>query len=419
MMGPHYGSPDDDRTEAVNPYAGFSNPIDEAVSKEARTMASQSITLPQRGALPEPTRTKVRANVQAYIKRHSLKYAAIARQLSVPSSTLSEVLRGKYKGDPDSILRKLNAWIDDDAGRRNKDKPLGFYETNVFKAIRDAARYAKRHALTDPAMQFAQDDSRIVLAYGPSGCGKTMGAKALVHDDPNAIYVRIRTNGGTAKGVLDAIIDYCKWAGRSYLTQRQTFIMDRLRGSGRLLIIDEAHRLSRTGYEVLRDLADECGIPILLLGTSEIKDRVHRIRAGADKARDDQFCRRVGYTVDLLRGTDGQGGTKRPIFSLDEIVAIFHDDEVRLTDDGAEFLCILANTIGIGSLGMAKNIYHNAMMYARRGPRKVIDRDLLLKSVKRVMMPTGFDLDGPVLNQITDAENALHKIGEDRRAVAG
>jgi len=382
-------------------------------------MASTAIPIKKTGALSAIERGHVRDAVRAHLKQHSISYAALARQIGVGSSTVSEVLNDKYKGDGDPVLRKLNAWLDDDVGQRNNHQPLGYYPTNVFKAIRDAAKVAKRRAIKGDMKTPKAEQSRIVMAYGPSGCGKTLGARALCAEDPTAIYIRIHTGRGSMHGILNLIIESCQWRGRPHHQKKLEFVFERLRGSGRLLVIDEAHKVAESGYEILRDLTDECGIPILLLGTSEIQNRVHRLRSGIGKGRDDQFCRRVGYTVDLLRGNDGKGGDKRPFFTLDEIRAIFRDDVVRLTDDGAEFLCVLANTVGIGSLGMASNIYQNALVSARQRGKK-IDRQLLWRAAESVLMPQGFELDGPVELQIHEAEEQLRKYQTtERRAVAG
>lgn len=394
------------------------NPIQAALSTEARHMPSLAVRINQGGALTDTQRGQIRRAIAVHTKKHGLSYKALARQINASPSTISEVVNDKYKGNSDDILRKLNAWIDDDAGRRDKSKPLGFYETNIFKAIRSAAKFAKRHAVTGDINQLQAERARIVMAYGPSGCGKTLGARAICADDPNAIYVRIRTGRGNLHGILNLIVESCQWRGRPFHQKQLEFVFDKLRGSGRLLIVDEAHKLVEKGYELLRDLTDECGIPILLLGTSEIQDRVHRIRAGVGKGRDDQFCRRVGYTVDLLKGTDGRGGDKRPIFSLDEVVAIFHDADVRLTPDGAEFLCVLANTIGLGSLGMASNIYQNALMAARQRNRP-INRKLLLDATQSVLLPQGHAFEGTVAKQIASTEKSLHEMPGNRRAVAG
>lgn len=395
---------------------GTKNPIDSALSMEAREMQS-ALRLPKDGQLDEETRLQIRTLAQRHIAEHGLTIKAVSRQCGVSESTLHEALAGTYKGKIENVLRKVNAWLNDDAVRRTKSRLIGFYHTSVFKSIRDAAAVAKRNAVTDPNRDIGSDRPRIVIATGPSGCGKSIGAEALCAEDPNALYIRIRTGGGGSNALIRQIIDAGGWGGRESVRHCFAKLIARLKFTGRLLIIDEAHKLREGGYETLRDITDECGVPALLLGTEAASKRVETTRLGMGRYMDDQFSRRVCFVVDLLRGSDGEGGSKRPFFSLEEIRAIFRDDVVRLTDDGEEFLCAIANTIGIGMLAEAANIYDKAMMYAsRRRTHKVIDEQLLRSACKRVLIKDGFGLNAdshPVMRQI---DRSLKHVRELKRA---
>lgn len=391
------------------------NPIDEAVSMEARVML-KSIKIPADSTLSPDLCAEVRKAVKTHIKSYRITYSTISKQIGVGESTISETLKGKYKGDSDTVLRKLNAWIDDDERRRGRDRPLGFYETNVFKSIRDLARIAKRNAVTDRRRVVGDDKPRIVIGYGPPGCGKTLGIDALCAEDTTALKIRVRTGGGTGNAVARAVLEAAGFRGRPQNVGNLEYIIDKLRYSGRLLIVDEAHKLGSSGFEVLRDLADDAGIPIMLLGTDRTNRKIERSRRGMDDFMDDQFSRRVGLVVDLLRGSDGEGGSKRPIFSLDEVRAIFKDDTVRLSGDGLELLCAIANTIGIGMLGMAVNIYEKAQYAARRKPNNEINADLLWKACERVLLPAGFEFmkqADPIKQQIA---TSLNRVRELKRA---
>jgi DNA transposition AAA+ family ATPase len=55
-------------------------------------------------------------------------------------------------------------------------------------------------------------------------------------------------------------------------------IRETLLEAPRLLIIDEVDRLCWRGVEILRDLSDETGVPIILVGTTESQRRLARFR---------------------------------------------------------------------------------------------------------------------------------------------
>lgn len=384
------------------PRTGCDNPVDAVIGMEARVMLKSVRLPPDDGLIPEALQVQIRETVAAHVERHRLTLREISVQIGVGESTVSEVLRGKYtRADASPILRKLNAWIDDDELRRRKVQPIGFYPTGVFDAIKGLAKYAKSNARIPGSQAKAvitQDHPRIVIGWGPAGCGKSIGAAALHAEDPLSILIRIESKGGTDSRVAKAIIDATGLRGRPGNESAIEFVIRRLRDSGRLLIVDEAHRLSTSGCELLRDLADVCGIPIMLLATQEFYARLTSVRTRTGNVTYDQFSRRVGYVCNLTRGLDGHGGSKRPIFSLDEVRAIFRVDNVRVTDDGAQYLCAVSCTIGLGMLGLAASIFEKALRWALRKNR-VIDEALLRKSADRVLIPAG-EQESEILVQI-------------------
>ena len=61
---------------------------------------------------------------------------------------------------------------------------------------------------------------------------------------------------------------------RAYQTQLER-VIDALRNSDRLLIIDEAHALKGAApIELLRDIHDTTGVPIMCLATKDFHDRL-------------------------------------------------------------------------------------------------------------------------------------------------
>lgn len=245
------------------------------------------------------------------------------------------------------------------------------------------------------------------MAKGPSGIGKTAGAIALAATDPNSILIRVVEGRGSAPGVARLI---AKAIGLRDMPRHTGSIIDqiieRLTNCGRLLIVDEAHGMVRTGFNLLRDLSDVCGIPILLLGTARMQRRVVQPRMGLGNFMDEQFSRRVAYVVDLLKGSDGKGGSKRPFFSEAEIIAIFKRDNLRLTDDAVDYLQAVACTVAIGMLGQAVNIFEKARTVARRG-NGLVDSRILRAAAEKVLMAPG-DRNEEILRQI-DAQSARNR----------
>ena len=378
------GPPDPAATNDVNP-------IDAGLEQDGRILL-KSLRLPAAGPLPMDLQASIRDVVRDHIRENRLTYREVARQVDYAESTLSEVLKGTYqRADPSPILRKLNTWIDDDERRRRKKRPLGFYATSVFATIRGLAQYAKSHARTpeahrNPVAEY--DPPRIALGYGPAGIGKTIGARALNAEDPLSIYIRVEQRSGTDAGLADLIIGAMGIRGAKRRRAAVRFVMEKLQDTGRLLIVDEAHRVKFSGLEFIRDLADVCGIPILLLATEEIYLKLTETRQRRGAMFYDQFSRRVCHVADLVKGLDGKGGTVRPIFSIAEIRAMFRADKVRISPDASQYLQDIACTVGLGMLGLAATIFEKAYRAALRG-KKTIDANLLRSAAKRVLIPAG------------------------------
>ena len=402
-------SPNGPESEQTNE----SNPIDDGLGQDSRILL-KSICLPEgEDRIPANLQAAIRDVVRDHLKQHRLTYREVARQIGYAESTVSEVLKGTYKrADASPILRKLNTWIDDDERRRQKKRPLGFYATSVFETIRGLAQYAKSHARTPDAQRnpvAEYDPPRIALGYGPAGIGKTIGARALNAEDTLSIYIRVEQKSGTDSGLADRIIDALGIRGAKRSKGAVRFVMETLHDTGRLLIVDEAHRVKFSGLEFIRDLADVCGIPILLLATEEVYLKLTETRQRRGAMFYDQFSRRVCHVADLVKGLDGKGGIKRPIFSIDEIRAMFKSDQVKVTRDASQYLQDIACTVGLGMLGLAATIFEKAYRAALRGKR-VIDVNLLRNAARRVLIPAG-NLEHETILQIEHTGERNRKMG--------
>ena len=392
-------------------------PITDPLGMEAREIM-KAIKLPTDGALSGAQRDKVIEAVQAHFKEHGITKAEAAVACDYAANTVGEVLNKNYKGDIDAVLRALNKFMEDDARRRAAKTPIGFFKTCVFQAMIFLVKFAKSNARTGKTAAGAEDSQSIVLGVGPAGCGKSAGAVALAADDPQSVFIRVREGGGAARPISHLIAAELGEEPAWQTFENTRVIERRLTGSGRLLIVDEAHRLGFSGCEVIRDIADICGIPILLLGTEQASAKINSVRLGAGNMLYDQFSSRVGMWLPLIEGIDGKGGSKRPIFSIEEIRAIFHSDEVRLSRDGEEFLQACACTVGgLGMLRFAKGAWQKAVRAARKRGVRMIDAALLRDAAR--LQPTDVSLSQTeILRRIESTMDQHRRMGGGVRQAA-
>lgn len=314
------------------------------------------------GKLTPSQRDEIRAALREYKERHRISDKQIAHQIGdLTASVVNEVISGKYAAATlDDHLRSLNDWMEGDAQRRATRSDRKFVETRVARLLLSCAERTTR-------------DRGIVLAHGPTGIGKTMCAHAIADKFPGTIYIRISQGDGgfhALRRTLTSRLRLVSSRGRARSTAGLTLnqaVFAKLRGSHRLLIIDEAHQLADSAIAFIRDIYDECGIPILLICT---KDLLDRIRSQSDEDHG-QFYSRLAWVCGLSRKEAdgrGDGGASGlvPLFSVKEIRAIYERDKVRLLPDAQAYLLEIANDLGKGSLRRCDVVYDAALKYERQ-----------------------------------------------------
>lgn len=299
---------------------------------------------------------RVIANLHAFTKRIGVSAAYVARSLGIAGSTLSQVLSWKYAGDWQSIVVDVDRWLEEELRRESAPRPARFVQTEVAREVFTVAEIAAKL-------------KTIGLVYGPSGIGKSLALQAVAADKPGAVYVSIESAGTSPLGVLESIsralrVDPGMGSSQRIIAHR---IKQTLKGTSRLLIIDEIHKLTErkhdTSFHVLRDLFDQTDrAPQLWCGTTDLMQYFDR---GAKSGREPlaQIRRRIGVRRDLLQrtragggGDPGGGGGAAPLFNIDEIRAVFGRGKMRLAPDAERYLTMLANLPDGGGLGACYNL---------------------------------------------------------------
>lgn len=299
-------------------------------------------TLPE-GKLSWDLVARVQEDFRAFKEKHSLSLSDIAKRLgpgfssAVLSSFLSMDGPEKYIGDTDRVVRGVNAFMEQFVRAKESPRPTGFVETRV----------AKRMLTT---VQHAVELRAIGLIYGPSGIGKSLTLQAAHSMFPGSIMMRTRSTTRTAGGLAKQLAEEMKVrATTTYQIQRK--LIESLQDTDRPLFVDEAHQLHHGALEFLRDLHDECGIPMVLAGTAQLEKAVSDTDIWYG-----QFSSRTALRCDLIEHWNPDSRHKKPLFSVEEIRKVFQSDKVRLTDDGALMLMKVANCMGIGCLRLCRQV---------------------------------------------------------------
>jgi DNA transposition AAA+ family ATPase len=333
-------------------------------------------TLPPTGDLPPDQIKLVAEDFERFLQATGLSLDKVSKSLGsgYSASVLSTFKsigpdgRTKYTGNVDKVARAVNGYMERYAQQQEAYRPEGFVRTEA--AVR---------MLT--VVQQAQRLRAMGLITSDPGRGKTMVLKAAQAIYHGAIYIRVRRKRRTDAGLIRALHDEMRLRAKGTGYDMEQKIIETLGGTDRMLLIDEAHQLTKSALEFIRDINDECEIPIVLAGTRDLEQNTQDQGVFFG-----QFASRVALRYDVNDSArSGKGGApsdptiNKPIHTVKEILELFQGSKLRLTDDGRDFLFQLANLEGRGGLRLVRQVLSIAIPYANG---KQLSRKVLMKVVR-------------------------------------
>lgn len=202
----------------------------------------------------------VREAVKAVIAS-GVSQAEVARETSMTTSLLSQILNGTYKAPSEKHLHTLQQWLDMRKSRET-DMPTApsFVETTTSKQVFNTLRYA----------HISRGDGMTVVMGAP-GVGKSEAVKEYAKRSPNCWIV---VASPSISGLLGFFYELAMELGIENAPRRKDSlchaIRRRLEGSGGLIIIDEADHLQLEVIEELRVLQQKIGIGLALVGNPTV-----------------------------------------------------------------------------------------------------------------------------------------------------
>lgn len=209
----------------------------------------------------------------------------LARATGLKDGTNSSVLSGKYNASPtEQLVQMIEATKrSDDRSLKGLDKTL-FIETSVWK-------------LTNAVCERAFTYRNFGILAGYVGTGKTTALKHYADNHSNVLL--IEADPDMNAGVL--LTDLLEAAGAvssgKSIADKFRSLVKSLKGSDRLIIIDEAEKMMPRTLEYLRRIRDKAGIGIVLAGTERLSSLINR-----EHGQFDQIRSRVGFWPQLIKG---------------------------------------------------------------------------------------------------------------------
>jgi len=162
----------------------------------------------------------------------------------------------------------------------------------------DEGKLCEKGFCVQPVADFldlVRNQRMMSVGHGPAGRGKSKACQLYTAKNKGTIYLHVNAWATGRDRVID---DIARIAGvrRAKCDKSMTDALLRvLRDSDRLLIIDNAQRLTESGRKWLADFHDATRLGIALVGNPEIEDQF---------LRNDQHASRLGRCVDITDITD-------------------------------------------------------------------------------------------------------------------
>jgi DNA transposition AAA+ family ATPase len=214
----------------------------------------------------------IRTRLEQYITETGCTQAYVAKGIGVSDAMISTYRKGKYTGDVEGVERSITAWLDREADKQSERKGK---LTLTYLPTLSPAKLAREIA------NITAMDGEIGVLTGAPGTGKTSSMRAYTSENPSTVMIEV-TQTYNKRVLLQEMADklnlkYGEKLSDSHLHEAEVAICDKLRGSGRLVIIDEAEYLSVTLLELIRRIYDhtedengnKCGI--LLVGLPRLR----------------------------------------------------------------------------------------------------------------------------------------------------
>lgn len=225
--------------------------------------------------------------IQAWMAERSYTQAALARLSRVAASTLNQILNGGYATSPSKQLASVtSAMSHADETTADAVAPV---ETSVFKLAMTSCTMARRYRNFSLLSAFV-------------GTGKTFAIKHYVATHSNTYLIEATPMMTPQSLIKDLSIRVAGFGGKGSIADRFNAVVDAMRNTDSLLIIDEAETLTANQLHVLRRLRDLANIGIVLVGTEHLHGIIKHPHGQFDQIRS-----RVGFwpeTVNNITADD-------------------------------------------------------------------------------------------------------------------
>lgn len=216
---------------------------------------------------------KIIEDLEKFAEENNISYAKIAKAINIGSSTFSEFRRGTYTGDVKALTEKVEAFLE---RHKKKMRRIDFsVDTEVKKRIFYAAEVIENYVASNVMTQTI-DSAKIAYIYGRAGIGKTHALMEWAKQyKGRALFITAET-GITVVGLIKKIARELRIDANGNNTESiKQRIKDSVKFTETIIVIDEGEHLKPSIIDIVRSLADQTGVGIIIAGTEALKSKIY------------------------------------------------------------------------------------------------------------------------------------------------
>lgn len=185
----------------------------------------------------------------------------IARMLGRSTAAVSQYINRKFVG-------KLEYMERDIANLLQREEDLQYVVTpDQFQNT-----IPSRHMFE--VLQFCDQKGKMGVILAPSGTGKTETCKEYKRKNRGTIFVTADISTRRIGAVLSLLISRIGGSAQRTISDTLHYIINRMKDSKRLIIIDDAHFLTWEAYEAIRKIHDCAGVGVVYVGQERLYDQM-------------------------------------------------------------------------------------------------------------------------------------------------
>jgi len=209
---------------------------------------------------PQRNTSELALKLQVHLDITGTKQTQVAKAIGCTPGVISSYLSGTYKGDVAGTEEKIRQYLELEEERAQRT----VLPTIPVVKITAWARVTN-------AIKVAASNKALVSVTGPAGTGKTRAIKEYVATHASTILV-LAHQGYTSRDLFGELCDILSLSTKGTLHAQLKRIVEKIDGSGRPIIVDQAEYLPKLSLDMLRSVRDFADVPIVLVGLPRLNE---------------------------------------------------------------------------------------------------------------------------------------------------